>query len=317
LIVKADIQRASKVRSTKGLLVHVFGKIAAAFIYLVFLLLIRINMKKKTFIAISIFFLMVLLILIYKNFENLRKAYIVLFKKSAQLANYNNNGQLDGEFIIYVNGKIEIKANFNNGLKDGWSIKYYSNGQIERQVFFRHNKAEGTEYSYYKNGKLNCKRFWKDGRQYGSFYWYLENGELDSYSTYDINGKSFCVYRYEQSGKLAKMEGFVIGFNIYSIDEKCDSTIVLNDDAYHPNNQFRNIKDLYITVATPPGLTPLVDVDINNKTLKKLTVKNNTIKIPNAFPVNDTYHIFIASHLVDKQDSVVNGINIKTTIIKE
>jgi len=36
LIAKTDIQRASKVRSTKGLLVHVFGKIAAAFIYLVF-----------------------------------------------------------------------------------------------------------------------------------------------------------------------------------------------------------------------------------------------------------------------------------------
>jgi hypothetical protein len=36
LIVKTDIQRASKVRSTKGLLVHVFGKIAAAFISLVF-----------------------------------------------------------------------------------------------------------------------------------------------------------------------------------------------------------------------------------------------------------------------------------------
>jgi len=36
LIEKTDIQRASKVRSTKGLLVHVFGKLAAAFIYLIF-----------------------------------------------------------------------------------------------------------------------------------------------------------------------------------------------------------------------------------------------------------------------------------------
>lgn len=35
-IERTDIQRASKVRATKGLLVHVFGKIAAAFIYLVF-----------------------------------------------------------------------------------------------------------------------------------------------------------------------------------------------------------------------------------------------------------------------------------------
>ena len=36
LIEKTDIQRASKVRSTKGLLVHVFGKIAAAYITLIF-----------------------------------------------------------------------------------------------------------------------------------------------------------------------------------------------------------------------------------------------------------------------------------------
>ena len=36
LIEKTDFQKASKVRSTKGLLVHVFGKIAAAFINLIF-----------------------------------------------------------------------------------------------------------------------------------------------------------------------------------------------------------------------------------------------------------------------------------------
>lgn len=36
LIEKTDIQRASKVRSYKGLLVHVFGRLAAAFLYLIF-----------------------------------------------------------------------------------------------------------------------------------------------------------------------------------------------------------------------------------------------------------------------------------------
>jgi hypothetical protein len=36
LIVKTDIQRASKVRSANGLLTHVFGRIAAAFIFLIF-----------------------------------------------------------------------------------------------------------------------------------------------------------------------------------------------------------------------------------------------------------------------------------------
>jgi hypothetical protein len=35
LIEKTDIQRASKVRSTKGLIVHIFGRIAAAYIFLI------------------------------------------------------------------------------------------------------------------------------------------------------------------------------------------------------------------------------------------------------------------------------------------
>lgn len=36
IIQKTDFQRASKVRSTKGLLIHIFGKLAAAFINLIF-----------------------------------------------------------------------------------------------------------------------------------------------------------------------------------------------------------------------------------------------------------------------------------------
>ncbi len=36
LIQKTDIQNASKVRSTNGLLIHVFGKISAAYLYLIF-----------------------------------------------------------------------------------------------------------------------------------------------------------------------------------------------------------------------------------------------------------------------------------------
>ncbi len=36
LIEKSDIQKASKVRSTKGLLVHAYGRLAVAFINLLF-----------------------------------------------------------------------------------------------------------------------------------------------------------------------------------------------------------------------------------------------------------------------------------------
>jgi hypothetical protein len=36
LIEKTDIQRASMARSTRGLTVHIFGRIAAAYIFLIF-----------------------------------------------------------------------------------------------------------------------------------------------------------------------------------------------------------------------------------------------------------------------------------------
>jgi len=36
LIEKTDIQRASKVRSTKGLIVYIFSRIAVAYIFLIF-----------------------------------------------------------------------------------------------------------------------------------------------------------------------------------------------------------------------------------------------------------------------------------------
>lgn len=36
IIEKTDIQRASKVRSTKGLIIHIFGRIAASYIFLIF-----------------------------------------------------------------------------------------------------------------------------------------------------------------------------------------------------------------------------------------------------------------------------------------
>ena len=36
IIEKTDIQRASKVHSTKGLIIHIFGRIAAAFIFIIF-----------------------------------------------------------------------------------------------------------------------------------------------------------------------------------------------------------------------------------------------------------------------------------------
>lgn len=255
--------------------------------------------------------------LTYNNLNNLQKVYIKVFNKSILIANHNSNGQVDGQMLKYADGKLQIEENYKNGLKDGWSIKYYDDGHIENRKFYKNNKAQGTEYGYYKNGSLRYSRTWRDNKLYGSLFYNYENGKINAYGTYDIMGWNFFDYHYKQSGEIAKKEGFVVSSNIYSLDEKSDTTLVLNYDAYHHDNRFHNIKDLYLTVATPPNTKLQVNVDINNQSFKDLTIVDNTIRIPNAFPTIDTYHIFVTTHLFDKKNKVIDGINIKTVIIKE
>ena len=74
---------------------------------------------KRSSIIFSILFSIIILVLICYNLGNLRIGYIELFKISTILANHNRNGQIDGQLIKYVDGKVEIKSNFIKGLKDG------------------------------------------------------------------------------------------------------------------------------------------------------------------------------------------------------
>ncbi|HZY35237.1 MAG TPA: hypothetical protein VFE53_01235 [Mucilaginibacter sp.] len=273
-------------------------------------------MKQKGTIGMSIFISICLLALIYNNYDNLHRLYIVLFNKSGVLISYKD-GKMDGDLIKYVDGKVHLKVNFKNSLREGWATQYYNNGRIENKIFYKDNKAQGIEYEYYSNGQLNYSRCWKDGKQYGNLLKYFTDGKLDTYAVFDIMGRNFYDHHYDRTGKLVKMEGYVTSSFIYSLDEKNDSTIVLNYYAYHHNNRFDGIRDLYITVATPPNLILKLQVDINHQIFKNLKVVNNTIRIPNAFSIKGTYHIFITSNLVDKSDNIVDGINNKTTIIKE
>ena len=170
------------------------------------------------------------------------------------------------------------------------------------------------EYEYYSNGVLNYKRRWRDNKPYGDVFWFLKNGKLSSYAVDDITGKRFTLYSYDKNGQIDKMIGFVFSFNIFSVNYKTDSIVVLNYGPKQLNNKFHDIGDLYITTATPPGLTLKLEVEINNQVFDNLKAIDNTVRIPNAFPAKGRYSIFISSHLLDNNSQVINGINEKTTI---
>jgi len=266
-------------------------------------------MKQKKLIGIICLVAACLLILVNTRFFKI--FYIKLLNKSESVFQLNSKRHIDGEVLKFVNGKIYMKWNFIDGLKQGSAIQYYKNGKVEDIGNYKNDKPEGKESKYYENGKLNYIRNWRNGKLYGDFYWYLENGQLDSYNIFDISENQFCLYKYDKLGKVIDVKGFVVSENIYSFDYKADSLIILNSNRRH----YYNIKDLYITVAIPPSLNQKIEIYINKKQINGWVIKNNTIKIPNVFLFSGTYEIIINSKLIDKNNNVVNGLILKTTVM--
>jgi hypothetical protein len=275
-------------------------------------------MKKKILFFCVLLILMVVITFRYVRLSDVGEFYLKVFKKDGGIARRNGHGLLDGEAILYKHGHIESKANFINGQKNGWRVYYYETGIIKNKTFFKNDTAQVISYQYYENGKLNYKTNVRNAKRYGSLYWYLENGKLDFYAVSDINGESFCLFEYDQSEKLIKMTGPIISYNIYSLDEKNDSTIVLESYySHHYDNRYANIKDLYITVATPPALNMKVNININNIQYNNLLIQNNCIKVPNVFMNKGAYDIFIQGSLTDKFGKKINAMKMKTRIYKE
>ncbi|OIQ67617.1 MORN repeat variant [mine drainage metagenome] len=210
-----------------------------------------------------------------------------------------------------------MKANFVNGLKNGWRNYYYETGIVHSKMYFKNDTAEGIEYQYYENGSLNYRANLSKGKRYGDLYWYFKNGKLDSYAAFDVKEESFCLFEYDQTGKIIGMKGVVISYNIYSLNKKNYSTIVLNDDGYHRDIKYSNIKDLYITVATPPNVDVIVNADINNIHFKNLSIHDNSIKIPNVFMDKGPYKIFIDANMKDKSGKLIKGMKMRRIIHKE
>ncbi len=209
------------------------------------------------------------ILLVYKIRSSIYEGYLQLFHQSAIIANYNKKGQLDGEYIAYVNGRVYARANFKNGVREGWFILYdEETGKKRDEIFYIRGEAEGIENAFYKNGNLNYTVHWRNGKYSKSQYHYSDNGILTNYNTFDQNKKDFngyCYVMYDKTGKFHQILGNMFSSIIYSTCE--DSIITLTD-----NGKYKCINSLYIDVATPPQLTPMMTIFINDVKFDKTRV---------------------------------------------
>jgi len=270
-------------------------------------------MKTKILYTTTILML-VFFIFIFSYLDDLKKEYIKLFKRNAIVAHYNSNGQLNGEFASFLNGKIYMEGNFVNGVREGWVTEYFEDAHetphIKHKQFYSYGKANGRESEYYENGKLNYTVKWSDDKRFGSEYHYSIDGKPINYDAFDKSGKlgMYCYVAYDKAGNFHQILGHVFSSFIYS---KCKDSII----ALHDKTQYRCLKDLYIDVALPPQFTTEMNISINDIDIKHHVIEN-TVILPNVFVTKGNYHIVIRAKLNNRNGGgTIKSDSLKTTIL--
>ena len=90
-------------------------------------------------------------------------------------------GNKNGTWLIYtINGKkLKEKLNYIEGEPDGyWEI--YDNGKLSKRLHFANGKKEGEWISFYPDGKTEEVAHYKDGKGYGEAKAYFLNGKIRS-----------------------------------------------------------------------------------------------------------------------------------------
>jgi antitoxin component YwqK of YwqJK toxin-antitoxin module len=107
--------------------------------------------------------------------------WIYFHKNSSKvmtLENYNDNGILHGDRIVYYkDGQIAEEANYVNGSLEGIS-KWYSKKGIEIKIFvYENNELHGMSKYYSEEGEILAEGAYKRGKKKGVWKYY-NNGKL-------------------------------------------------------------------------------------------------------------------------------------------
>ena len=99
--------------------------------------------------------------------------------------NYNNQGQLNGERLVYYeNGQMAEKANYVNGKKEGLSVWYADNGKVLKELMYKNDELNGRSKAYDVKGELAAEGEYRNGRQFGQWKYYTD-GKLTKEKTFD------------------------------------------------------------------------------------------------------------------------------------
>lgn len=94
------------------------------------------------------------------------------------LENYNNNGELDGEKLVYYKeGVVAERANFVAGKQQGKSLWYSVKGVVLKEFIYDNGELHGVAKYYSPKAELLAEGKYERGKKVGLWKYY-EDGKL-------------------------------------------------------------------------------------------------------------------------------------------
>ncbi len=104
--------------------------------------------------------------------------------------NYNSNGKLHGERIVYYsNGAISQKENFVNGKREGTTYLYTEDGVLLKEYNYKNGELHGPAKFYTSTGTLKQEGNYKEGKMHGVWNYY-NNGKIVQEKDFTIHSKN-------------------------------------------------------------------------------------------------------------------------------
>lgn len=98
--------------------------------------------------------------------------------KLLTLEHYNNEGQLDGERLVYYpNGQVAEKKNYVSGALHGESVWYSENNVVLKSYHYENGTLHGPAKFFNQKGELICEGNYKNAEKHGVWKYY-DNGKL-------------------------------------------------------------------------------------------------------------------------------------------
>lgn len=132
--------------------------------------------------------------------------YIEITHKEDMGARYGQSYKLklsapDGEYEVYVDNNIELRAFLKNHKKEGKWKDFYNDGKLHSIRKYKDGVCDGKIINYHKNGKISLKAKCVNGKVVNISTSYYESGKIQA-KNYYINGEHVKQEVFYENGKL-------------------------------------------------------------------------------------------------------------------